>query len=55
MNEDELMLQQLFDEDKLTDKQKKIIVAAIETFSEKGYAASSTSEIAKTKAFNPLS
>ncbi|MDF2787300.1 MAG: TetR/AcrR family transcriptional regulator [Neobacillus sp.] len=47
MTEEELMLQQLFDEDKLTDKQKKIIVAAIETFSEKGYAASSTSEIAK--------
>jgi AcrR family transcriptional regulator len=47
MTEEELMLQQLFDEDKLTDKQKKILVAAIETFSEKGYAASSTSEIAK--------
>jgi AcrR family transcriptional regulator len=47
MIEEELMLQQLFDEDKLTDKQKKIIIAAIETFSEKGYAASSTSEIAK--------
>jgi AcrR family transcriptional regulator len=47
MIEEELMLQQLFDEDKLTDKQKKIITAAIETFSEKGYAASSTSEIAK--------
>ncbi|SDN24796.1 TetR/AcrR family transcriptional regulator [Bacillus sp. OK048] len=47
MTEDELMLQQLFAEEKLTDKQKKIIVASIETFSEKGYAASSTSEIAK--------
>jgi AcrR family transcriptional regulator len=47
MIEEKLMLQQLFDEDKLTDKQKKIITAAIETFSEKGYAASSTSEIAK--------
>jgi AcrR family transcriptional regulator len=47
MTEEELMIQQLFDEDKLTDKQKKIIVAAIETFSEKGYAATSTSEIAK--------
>ncbi|MFB3164302.1 TetR/AcrR family transcriptional regulator [Neobacillus sp. 179-J 1A1 HS] len=47
MIEEELMLQQLFDEDKLTDKQKKIITAAIETFSEKGYSASSTSEIAK--------
>jgi AcrR family transcriptional regulator len=47
MTEEEMILQQLFDEDKLTDKQKKIILAAIETFSEKGYAASSTSEIAK--------
>ncbi|WHY01209.1 TetR/AcrR family transcriptional regulator [Neobacillus sp. DY30] len=47
MTEEELLLRQLFDEEKLTDKQKKIIIAAIETFSEKGYAASSTSEIAK--------
>ncbi|WP_144513747.1 TetR/AcrR family transcriptional regulator [Bacillus sp. FJAT-22090] len=47
MSEDELLLQQLFDEEKLTDKQKKIITAAIESFSEKGYAATSTSEIAK--------
>lgn len=42
------MITQLFDnEDELTDKQKKIILAAIESFSEKGYAATSTSEIAK--------
>ncbi|WP_342429457.1 TetR/AcrR family transcriptional regulator [Neobacillus sp. FSL H8-0543] len=47
MSEEEMMLQQLFDEEKLTEKQKKILVSAIETFSEKGYAASSTSEIAK--------
>jgi AcrR family transcriptional regulator len=47
MSEEEIMLQQLFDEEKLTEKQKKIIVAAIDIFSEKGYAASSTSEIAK--------
>lgn len=47
MSEEEMMLQQLFDEEKLTDKQKKIIVAAIESFSEKGYASTSTSEIAK--------
>lgn len=47
MSEEEVLLQQLFDEEKLTDKQKKIIVAAIESFSEKGYAATSTSEIAK--------
>jgi AcrR family transcriptional regulator len=47
MSEEEMMLQQLFDEEKLTDKQKRILVSAIEIFSEKGYAASSTSEIAK--------
>ncbi|KQL34664.1 TetR/AcrR family transcriptional regulator [Psychrobacillus sp. FJAT-21963] len=47
MVEEEILLQQLFDEEKLTDKQKKILLAAIDTFSEKGYAATSTSEIAK--------
>lgn len=47
MSEEELMIQQLFDEEKLTDKQKKILVAAIESFSEKGFSATSTSEIAK--------
>ena len=47
MSEEEVLIEQLFEDDKLTDKQKKIIVAAIETFSEKGYAATSTSEIAK--------
>lgn len=47
MSEDEIMLQQLFNEEKLTDKQKKILIAAIESFSEKGYAQTSTSEIAK--------
>lgn len=42
------LISQLFDnEEELTEKQKKIIVAAIESFSEKGYAATSTSEIAK--------
>lgn len=42
------MITQLFDDEKeLTDKQKKIILAAIDSFSEKGYAATSTSEIAK--------
>jgi AcrR family transcriptional regulator len=34
-------------EAKMTDKQIKIFKAAVETFSEKGYAASSTSEIAQ--------
>lgn len=47
MAEDEKMIDELFADEKLTGKQKKIIEAAIETFSEKGYAASSTSEIAK--------
>lgn len=37
----------LKDEDNVTEKQKKIIAAAIEAFSEKGFAATSTSEIAK--------
>jgi AcrR family transcriptional regulator len=37
----------LTDEDELTEKQKHIIIAAIESFSQKGYAATSTSEIAK--------
>lgn len=47
MSEEELLLEQLFDDEKLTEKQKKILLAAIETFSEKGYAATATSEIAK--------
>lgn len=34
-------------EDKMTDKQIKILKAAIETFSEKGFAATSTNEIAQ--------
>ncbi|WP_221563606.1 TetR/AcrR family transcriptional regulator [Alkalihalobacillus sp. TS-13] len=37
----------LMDEEKMTEKQKKILLASIEVFAEKGYAASSTSEIAK--------
>jgi AcrR family transcriptional regulator len=40
-------LLKLNDEEKMTDKQIKIIQAAIELFSEKGYAGSSTSEIAQ--------
>lgn len=35
------------DESKMSEKQKKIVKAAIEMFSEKGFAATSTSEIAK--------
>lgn len=47
MSEEEKLIEQIFAEEKLTDKQKKIILAAIESFSEKGYSATSTSEIAK--------
>lgn len=35
------------DEEEFTPKQKKIVAAAVEIFAEKGYAATSTSEIAK--------
>ncbi|MBO0991833.1 TetR/AcrR family transcriptional regulator [Bacillus sp. SD088] len=47
MSEEEKLIEQIFADEKLTDKQKKIILAAIESFSEKGYSATSTSEIAK--------
>jgi len=42
-------LKNIFDNDavKITDKQKSVIKAAIELFSEKGYAAASTREIAQ--------
>lgn len=35
------------EEEKMTDKQIKILQAAVETFAEKGYSAASTSEIAQ--------
>ncbi|NMD72347.1 TetR/AcrR family transcriptional regulator [Bacillus sp. DNRA2] len=48
MNDQDLLLSQWFeDADDLTEKQKQILLAAIDSFSEKGYAATSTSEIAK--------
>jgi AcrR family transcriptional regulator len=48
MTDRDLKIDQLIDgEEELTDKQKKIIVSAIESFAEKGYSATSTSEIAK--------
>jgi len=48
MNNSENILEIILKEDQsITDKQKKILIAAIDTFSEKGYAATSTSEIAK--------
>jgi len=42
---DEIMA--INEDEKMTEKQKKIIDAAIEVFSEKGFAGSSTSEIAQ--------
>jgi AcrR family transcriptional regulator len=48
MSDSEKMIETLLeDEEQLTEKQKQIIIAAIESFSNKGYAATSTSEIAK--------
>jgi len=48
MNEKDLLEQMSeANETKITPKQAKIIQAAIETFSEKGYAATSTKEIAE--------
>ncbi|WP_053368457.1 TetR/AcrR family transcriptional regulator [Bacillus sp. FJAT-27245] len=47
MSDQGKMTEELFNDEELTDKQKKILVAAIESFSEKGYAATSTNEIAK--------
>ncbi|MGN7387146.1 TetR/AcrR family transcriptional regulator [Sporosarcina sp. SAFN-015] len=45
---DENMLEEMLQEDdSLTDKQRKILVAATEMFAEKGFAATSTNEIAK--------
>jgi AcrR family transcriptional regulator len=43
----EELLKQDADGEKMTEKQSKIVQAAIEVFAEKGYAASSTSEIAQ--------
>ncbi|WP_257352030.1 TetR/AcrR family transcriptional regulator [Pseudalkalibacillus decolorationis] len=37
----------ILDEDKMTQKQKQILLAAVEVFAEKGYAGASTAEIAK--------
>ncbi|MFE8701943.1 TetR/AcrR family transcriptional regulator [Cytobacillus sp. FJAT-54145] len=45
---DKELIDELFNNaDGLTEKQKQIIQAAIESFAEKGYASTSTSEIAK--------
>jgi len=47
MSDTDLIIEQIFDNENFTEKQRKIIEAAIELFSEKGYASTSTSEIAK--------
>ncbi len=48
MTDRDIKIDELIDDgEELTDKQKKIIVSAIESFAEKGYSATSTSEIAK--------
>ncbi|UII55829.1 TetR/AcrR family transcriptional regulator [Cytobacillus spongiae] len=48
MSYEEKYFEELFEQSNdFTEKQKKIMIAAIESFSEKGYAATSTSEIAK--------
>jgi AcrR family transcriptional regulator len=47
----EQWIEELFEKDemaaRMTEKQRRIVLAAIETFAEKGYAATSTSEIAQ--------
>jgi AcrR family transcriptional regulator len=46
--QDDIQFDELLEDgDDLTEKQKKIIVSAIESFAEKGFSATSTSEIAK--------
>jgi AcrR family transcriptional regulator len=47
MSDQDFFKEMFVDEEELTEKQKQIIIAAIESFSTKGYAATSTSEIAK--------
>jgi AcrR family transcriptional regulator len=47
MSEQDFINELFSEEEELTEKQKQIIIAAIESFSNKGYAATSTSEIAK--------
>ncbi len=48
MTDENHLLEEMLQEDaNLTDKQKKILVAATEMFAEKGFAATSTNEIAK--------
>ncbi|WP_432357464.1 TetR/AcrR family transcriptional regulator [Sporosarcina sp. UB5] len=46
-NENNLLNEMLQENDNLTEKQKQILIAATEIFAEKGFAATSTNEIAK--------
>lgn len=49
MNGPDNLIGDIFEQnDELTEKQKKILIAAIEAFAEKGFASTSTSEIAKS-------
>ncbi|MGE5703608.1 MAG: TetR/AcrR family transcriptional regulator [Clostridia bacterium] len=43
----QLFINELKDEDQMTEKQRQILQAAIKLFAEKGFSASSTAEIAK--------
>ncbi|UYZ21954.1 TetR/AcrR family transcriptional regulator [Mesobacillus jeotgali] len=47
MSDQDLNIDELIDGEDLTEKQRKIIISAIESFAEKGFSATSTSEIAK--------
>lgn len=48
MNGQDNLFEEMFEQDtELTEKQKRIIIAAIQAFAEKGFASTSTSEIAK--------
>ena len=44
---DELMMELLAGSEKMTDRQKNIVAAAVEMFAEKGYSGTSTKEIAQ--------
>ncbi|MFC7392689.1 TetR/AcrR family transcriptional regulator [Scopulibacillus cellulosilyticus] len=47
LNDWEKLIDEENEDGKLTEKQKRIVKAAIETFAEKGYSATSTNEIAR--------
>ena len=48
MTKEDQMIEEMFNQEgDLTERQKKIVAAAIESFAEKGYSATSTKEIAQ--------